>query len=159
MIINYGKARLREKAEFVLTKMTDLGFKPSYITYESLITTYGYCDCVSRAQEIFLEMLDSGGELHVSTLNVVLDVYYMNGLPNEANLLLEYTSVKGLKPNASTYKLLYEAYMKANMKELVEKLLKDMERDGILPNKKFFLETLGEFGPSRKEHQNNLSQD
>ena len=37
MIINYGKARLREKAEDAFKKMKDMGYTPSFITCESLI--------------------------------------------------------------------------------------------------------------------------
>ncbi|CAN6467945.1 unnamed protein product [Victoria cruziana] len=143
MIINYGKGRQREKIEYVFKKMVDLGCSPSYITYESLITAYGYCDNVSRAREIFSEMMNSGKEMHVSTLNTMLDVYCNNGLPAEANLLLEYARTKSLLPNASTYKLLYKAYTKANMKDLLQELLKQMDRDGVIPNKKFFLDALG----------------
>ncbi|KAK1302987.1 Pentatricopeptide repeat-containing protein [Acorus calamus] len=156
MITNYGKARLRDKAESVFQKMTDLGCKPTLITYESLITTYGYCDCVSRAREIFDELIASENEVQVSTLNAMLDVYCMNGLPMEADLLLDFASRNGLAPNASTYKFLYKAYTKANAKELLEKLLKRMDQDGIVPNKKFFLEALGAFGSSqtRSESRN-----
>lgn len=49
-------------------------------------------------------------------------------------------------PDLSTYRLLYKAYTKVNMKDLVQKLLKRMERDGIVPNKRFFLEALETFG-------------
>lgn len=149
MITNYGKARLREKAEYVVKKMTDLGCKPNYITYESLITTYGYCDCVSRARELFDEIMATRKEMHVSTLNAMLDVYCMNGLPNEADLLLDYACKYGLRPDASTYKLLYKAYTKANMKQLLQKLMHYMDADGIIPNKKFFLEALGAFGSAQ----------
>ncbi|KAK4356626.1 hypothetical protein RND71_025597 [Anisodus tanguticus] len=44
MITNYGRARSREKSELVLEKMIDLGYKPSYITYECLIVMYGHCE-------------------------------------------------------------------------------------------------------------------
>ncbi|PKU74097.1 Pentatricopeptide repeat-containing protein [Dendrobium catenatum] len=139
MISNYGKARLKDKAESVFRKMNDLGFKPSYVTYECLITTYGYCDCVSSAREIFDDVMGNQKHLQVSTLNAMLDVYCMNGLPFEADKLLEVADRKGFVPNVSTYKLLYKAYTKANIEELVHKLLKRMDQKGIVPNKKFFL--------------------
>ncbi|XP_059449440.1 pentatricopeptide repeat-containing protein At4g39620, chloroplastic [Corylus avellana] len=146
MITNYGKARLREKAEHVFKKMRDMGYSPSFITCESLIMMYGFCDCVSRARDIFDGMVQSGREVKVSTLNAMLDVYCMNGLPMEAHMLFQSAKGIGLNPNSSTYKLLYKAYTKANMKELLQKLLKHMDRDGIVPNKRFFLEALGAFG-------------
>ncbi|BFG29814.1 hypothetical protein CerSpe_160890 [Prunus speciosa] len=145
MIINYGKARLKEKAEDVFKKMIDMKYTPSFITYESLIMTYGFCDCVSKAREVFDRLADSGKELKVSTLNAMLDVYCMNGLPVEADKLFVNGNSIGVRPNVSTYKLLYKAYTKANMKELLEKLLKCMDKDGIVPNKRFFLEALGAF--------------
>ncbi|KAK9135650.1 hypothetical protein Syun_014980 [Stephania yunnanensis] len=143
MILNYGKARLREKAESIVKKMTDMGYKPSFVTYESLITAYGYCDCISRARDIFDEMLELGKEVRVSTLNVMLDVYCLNNLPTEAHLVFDYMYNRGFVMDSSTYKLLYKAYTKAGMKELVEKLMTYMDKDGIVPNKKFFLEALG----------------
>ncbi|KAJ0097769.1 hypothetical protein Patl1_27454 [Pistacia atlantica] len=146
MIINYGKARLRGKAEEVFLKMADMKYTPSFITYESLIAMYGYCDCVSRAREIFDELLISEKGIKVSTLNAMLDVYCMNGLPMEADRLFDNLHDMRVTPNSSTYKLLYKAYTKANMKGLVQKLLKHMERDGIVPNKRFFLEALETFG-------------
>ncbi|KAG0470144.1 hypothetical protein HPP92_016844 [Vanilla planifolia] len=85
-------------------------------------------------------------DLQVSTVNAMLEAYCMNGLPFEADKLLEDTTKKGFRPNASTYKLLYKAYTKANMKELVDKLLKKMDRQGIVPNKKFFLGALEALG-------------
>ncbi|ERN05368.1 hypothetical protein AMTRI_Chr08g209050 [Amborella trichopoda] len=149
MITNYGKARLREKAEWVFRKMIDLGYKPSFITYESLMMAYGYCDCVSRARDIFSEMIDSGMQIQVSTLNTMLDVYCMNGLTGEADLLLQYARTKEVLPDSSTYKLLYKAYTKANMMDLLEMLVKQMEKDDIVPNKKFFLEALGTLGSTQ----------
>ncbi|KAK9272574.1 hypothetical protein L1049_002948 [Liquidambar formosana] len=148
MITNYGKARLREKAEYVFQKMTHMGYTPSFITYESLIMMYGYCDCISRAREIFDELVASGKEMKVSTLNAMLDVYCRNGLPKEADLLFESACNMRVLPDSSTYKLLYKAYTKANMKDLLQNLLKHMDRDGIVPNKRFFLEALGAFGSS-----------
>ncbi|XXG42608.1 hypothetical protein AAC387_Pa01g2847 [Persea americana] len=149
MITSYGKARLREKAEYVVKMMPDFGCIPNYITYESLITTYGYCDCVSRAREVFDEIMDTRKEIKISTLNAMLDVYCMNGLPTEADLLLDHARKIGLRPEASTYKLLYKAYTKANMKQLLQKLLQYMDADGIIPNKKFFLEALGALNSAR----------
>lgn len=148
LITNYGKARLREKAENVVKKMTDLGYAPNFITYESLIMMYGVCDCVSRAREIFDKTTASKKEAKVSTLNAMLEVYCMNGLPMEADLLLERARSNGPLPDSSTYKLLYKAYTKAEKKEFLEKLLKYMDSDGIMPNKRFFLDALGAFGSS-----------
>lgn len=146
MIINYGKARLRGKAEDIFLKMADMKYKPNFITYESLITMYGYCDCVSRAREIFDELIKSGKGIKVSTLNAMLDVYCMNSLPMEADALFDNLRDLKVTPDSSTYRLLYKAYTKANMKDLVQKLLKRMEGDGIVPNKRFFLEALETFG-------------
>ncbi|KAK4840402.1 hypothetical protein QYF36_007996 [Acer negundo] len=148
MIINYGKARLQEKAEDVYKNMIYMKYSPSFITYESLITMYGYCDRVSRAREIFDELVKSGKEMKVSTLNAMLDVYCLNGLPMEADLLFEAARNMRVAPDSSTYKLLYKAYTKANMKELVQNLMKVMDRDGIVPNKRFFLDALEAFGSS-----------
>lgn len=148
MIMNYGKARQKEKAEGVFQKMTKMKYTPSFITYESLIMMYGICDSVSQARDIFDDMVESGKEIKVSTLNAMLDVYCMNGLPMEADLLFDSARSIRVLPDSSTYKLLYKAYTKANMKELVQKLLKHMDRDGIVPNKRFFLEALGAFKSS-----------
>ncbi|KAI3451099.1 hypothetical protein Pfo_007764 [Paulownia fortunei] len=149
MITNYGKARLREKADLVFQRMTDMGYKPSFITYECLIMMYGYCDCVSRAREIFDQMAESEKEKKVSTLNAMLEVFCMNALPMEADMLFESARTNGMFPvNSSTYKLLYKAYTKADMKELMQKLLMYMDKDGIVPNKRFFLDALGALGSS-----------
>ncbi|KAI4317212.1 hypothetical protein L6164_025102 [Bauhinia variegata] len=146
MILNYGKARLREKAEHVYKSMNDMGYKPSFITYESLIYMYGLCDNVSRARELFDGLVVSKVRINVSTLNAMLEVYCMNGLPMEADVLFERASSIQVLPDSSTYKLLYKAYTKANMKELLDKLLKHMDKDGIVPNKRFFLDALGAIG-------------
>ncbi|KAJ7956889.1 Pentatricopeptide repeat [Quillaja saponaria] len=148
MILNYGKARQKEKAEHVFRKMTEMGYRPSFITYESLMYMYGLCDSVSRARELFDGLVESKVEMKVSTLNTMLDVYCMNGLHREADMLFERPSSLLVPPNSSTYKLLYKAYTKANLKELVAKLLMHMEKDGIVPNKRFFLDALGAFGSS-----------
>ena len=143
MIVNYGKARLKDKAESVFKKMADMRYTPSFITFEGLIMMYGICDCVSKARDIFDDMVESGKEVKVSTLNAVLNVYCMNGLHMEAHILLENARSIGVPPNSSTYKLLYRAFTKAKMKELVQKLLKHMDKDGIIPNKRFFVDALG----------------
>ncbi|KAL9229696.1 hypothetical protein vseg_005135 [Gypsophila vaccaria] len=149
MIVNYGKARRRENAEDVFQKMGRMGCTPNFITYESVIMMYGFCDCTSRAREIFDGLIASKKEVKVSTLNAMLDVYCMNGIPTEAHTLLESARDFGVSPNSSTYKLLYKAYTKANLKELLQQLLKHMDKDGIVPSKKFFLEALGAFGSSK----------
>lgn len=146
MIINYGKARLKEKGESVFKKMTDMKYAPSFITYESLIMMYGHCGCVSKAREIFDSIVESRTEMRVSTLNVMLDVYCMNDLPMEADKLFKNAPDREVLPDASTYKLLYKAYTKANMKELLQQLLKQMDKDGIVPNKRFFLEAMEAVG-------------
>ncbi|CAN1224349.1 Pentatricopeptide repeat-containing protein At4g39620, chloroplastic [Linum grandiflorum] len=145
MIINYGKARQRDRAQDVLKKMNDLKYTPSFITYESLITTYGFCDCITKAREVFDSMVESGKEVRASTLNAMLDVYCMNKLHNEAQALVESARGLGVSPDSSSYKLLYKAYTKANNKELVQKLLKRMEKEGIVvQDSKFFLDALGD---------------
>ncbi|KAH6803868.1 gamma-glutamyl transpeptidase 1 [Perilla frutescens var. frutescens] len=157
MITNYGKARLREKADSVYQKMIEMGYKPSFITYECLIMMYGYCDRVSRAREIFDQMVESEKERKVSTLNALLDVYCRNGLPMEADMLFESAHATRMFPvNSTTYKLLYKAYTKADMKELVEKLLVYMDKDGILPNKRFFLDALGALGSSSSSKKSTI---
>ncbi|WZZ23466.1 pentatricopeptide repeat-containing protein At4g39620, chloroplastic [Brassica napus] len=146
MIINYGKARLRDKAEWVFEKMNDMNYAPSFITYECMIIMYGYCGCVSRAREVFEEVVESERVLKASTLNAMLEVYCLNGLHMEADKLFHNASGFRVHPDASTYKLLYKAYTKADMKEHVQMLMKKMEKDGIVPNKRFFLEALEAFG-------------
>ncbi|KAI8540756.1 hypothetical protein RHMOL_Rhmol08G0009900 [Rhododendron molle] len=148
MITNYGKARLREKAELVFKRMNEMGYTPSFITYECVIMMYGYCDCVSKARGIFDGIMASGLETRVSTLNAMLDVYCMNGLQIEADTLFESSRNTRVSSDSSTYKLLYKAYTKANMKELLKKLLAYMDKDGVIPNKRFFLDALGAFGSS-----------
>ncbi|KAF8109585.1 hypothetical protein N665_0094s0052 [Sinapis alba] len=146
MIINYGKARLRDKAEWVFQKMNDMNYKPSFITYECMIIMYGYCGCVSRGREMFEEVVESERVLKASTLNAMLEVYCLNGLHMEADKLFHNASAFRVHPDSSTYKLLYKAYTKADMKENVQLLMKKMEKDGIVPNKRFFLEALEAFG-------------
>ncbi|PIN05720.1 hypothetical protein CDL12_21749 [Handroanthus impetiginosus] len=160
MITNYGKARLREKADLVFQKMIEMGYKPSFITYESLIMMYGYCDCVSRAREIFDQLAESEKEKKVSTLNAMLDVYCMNSLPMEADMLFESARRTRMFPvDSSTYKLLYKAYAKADMKELIQKLLVYMDKDGIIPNKRFFLDALGALGSSSASEKSTSRKD
>ncbi|CAM8953174.1 unnamed protein product [Rhodiola kirilowii] len=151
MITNYGKARLREKAEQVFQKMVDMKYTPSYITYECLIMMYGHCNFVSKARELYDEMVASGKEVKVTTLNAMLDAYCITGSPEEAHILFEKARSGGMSCDASTYKLLYKGYTKSNTKELLQGLLKLMDEDGIVPNKKFFLEALGAFGSSVPE--------
>jgi len=151
MITNYGKARLQEKAESVLGKMEELGFKPNYVTQECLIMMYAHCDCVSRARQIFDELVNSQNKVHLSSLNAMLDAYCVNGLHTEADRLLDTALQKGVVPSGSTYKLLYKAYTKVNDKVLVQKLLERMNKQGIVPNKKFFLDALEAFGTSERK--------
>lgn len=142
MILNYGKARLKDKAENVFKNMTDMGYTPSFVTHESLIYMYGLCDCVSKATELFDGLVESKVPIKVSTLNAMLDVYCINGLPQEADsFFVRARSIK-IFPDATTYKLLYKAYTKSNSKELLDKLLKQMDKDGIIPNKRFFVDAL-----------------
>lgn len=151
MILNYGKARLKDKAENVFQNMTDMGYTPSFVTHESLIYMYGFCDCVSKAVELFDGLIESKVPMKVSTLNAMLDVYCINGLPQEADSLFARARRVNIFPDASTYKLLYKAYTKANSKELLDKLLKHMDKDGVIPNKRFFLDALGAIGSSTEK--------
>ncbi|KAM0064931.1 putative pentatricopeptide repeat-containing protein PPR5 [Helianthus debilis subsp. tardiflorus] len=151
MITNYGKARLRDKAETVFHKITDMGYAPNFITYECMITMYG-CDCVSKARRIYDNMIETEKHLKVSTLNDMLNVYCLNSLPIEADKLFETACNSGMfRIDSSMYKLLYKSYTKANMTDLIQKLLKHMDRGGIVPNKRFFLEALGALGSSQAD--------
>ncbi|KAD5962078.1 hypothetical protein E3N88_13551 [Mikania micrantha] len=146
MITNYGKARLREKAEAIFQKITDMGYAPNFITYECMIMMYGCCGCVSKARGVYDNMIAAEKHVKVSTLNAMLNVYCMNGLAVEADKLFETACNcnNGMfHVDSSTYKLLYKSYTKGNMTELVQKLLKHMDRDGVVPNKRFFLDALG----------------
>ncbi|KAJ0716812.1 putative pentatricopeptide repeat-containing protein PPR5 [Helianthus annuus] len=148
MITNYEKARLRDKAEAVFQKITDMGYAPNFKTYECMIMMYG-CDCVSMARGIYDNMIETEKHLKVSTLNAMLNVYCLNSLLIEADKLFETTCNSGMfRIDSSTYKLLHKSYTKANMTDLIQKLLKHMDRDGIVPNKRFFLEALGALGSS-----------
>ncbi|KAL0739620.1 hypothetical protein Bca4012_015830 [Brassica carinata] len=112
MIINYGKARLRDKAEWVFEKMNDMNYTPSFITYECMIMMYGYSGSVSRAREIFEEVVESERVLKASTLNAMLDVYYLNGLHVEADKL-SITQVPlryGIVPNKRFFLEALEAF-------------------------------------------------
>ncbi|MCD7462579.1 hypothetical protein HAX54_048830 [Datura stramonium] len=109
LIDSYGKKQEFQKMEQVA----------SYITYECLIVMYGHCDCVSKQEILFDRVMESEKEKKVSTLNSMLDTYCMNGLPVEAHVLFESIhSAKSFPIDSSTYKLLYKAYTKADMKEL-----------------------------------------
>eukprot|EP01018_Ginkgo_biloba_P017790 Gb_36199 [translate_table: standard] len=151
MITNYGRARLIEKAELVYKKMITLQYEPSHVTYECLIMAYGHCGSITKAREKFSEMLDAGIRLQISTLHALLEVYCKNGLLYEADLLFHNAPNMGVEPHASTYKLLYKAYTKANETQLLDKLLKTMEANGVIPNKKFFLEALGTYSSSQSK--------
>ncbi|KAF2284120.1 hypothetical protein GH714_019221 [Hevea brasiliensis] len=146
MMDAYGKNGMIREMESVLSRMKSNQCKPDIITFNLLIDSYGKKqDLIRWSRDIFDDMVESGKEIKVSTLNAMLDVYCMNGLPMEADLLFDSARSFRVLPDSSTYKLLYKAYTKANMKELVQKLLKHMDRDGIVPNKRFFLEALGAF--------------
>lgn len=152
MITNYGKARLRDKAELVFQKLTDMGYAPNFITYECMIMMYGSCGSVSKARGIYDKMIVSEKYVKVSTLNAMLNVYCVNDLPVEADKLFETSCNSGMfHIDSSTYKLLYKSYTNSNMTELIQKLLKHMDRDGVVPNKRFFLEALGALGSSRAD--------
>ncbi|WVZ25337.1 hypothetical protein V8G54_003881 [Vigna mungo] len=153
MILNYGKARLKNKAEEVYEKMIDMGYTPSFVTDESLIYMYGLCGCVSSAVQLFDKLVESKVQIKVSTLNTMLDVYCLNGLPQEAHSLFERAKSIKIYPDSSTYKLLYKAYTKAKQKELLDELLKHMDKDGIIPNKRFFLNALDSV-PANSESAN-----
>ncbi|EPS58459.1 hypothetical protein M569_16353, partial [Genlisea aurea] len=151
MITNYGKARLRDKADATYQKMIGMGYKPSYVTHESLIVAFGHCDYVSRAREIFDQVIGTDTVKRTSTLNAMLEVYCMNSLHMEAYMLFESShDTEAFPVDLSTYRILYRAFSKAGMKDLVDKLVMNMDRDGIIPNKKFFLDALGTLGSSTR---------
>ncbi|GJN29397.1 hypothetical protein PR202_gb17621 [Eleusine coracana subsp. coracana] len=58
---------------------------------------------------------------------------------------------KGFILSGSTYKLLYKVYTKANNTDLVQQLLKRMNKQGIVPNKKFFLDAWEASGNSERK--------
>ncbi|GFY91110.1 tetratricopeptide repeat (TPR)-like superfamily protein [Actinidia rufa] len=158
LIDAYGRKKEFDKMEQVFKSLLRSKEKPTLPTFNSLITNYANARLREKAEHVFKEMTDmelvkylirmlaSGKEMGVSSLNAMLDVYCMNGLPKEANQLFEHARKAGVSPDSLTYKLLYKAYTKGNMKELLQKLLMHMDKDGIIPNKRFFLDALGAFG-------------
>ena len=136
----------------VYEKMTSLGHEPGVVTYECLILAYGHCGYVTKAREVFSEMIDAKISIQISTLHALLEVYCNNGLLDEADLLFDSAHTIGVEPHASTYKLLYKAYTKAKETKFIEKLLKSMDASGVIPNKKF-LEGLGSHCSRQSNHK------
>lgn len=66
--------------------MTTMKYTPSFIIYECLVTTYGYCDNVLRSIGIFDELSKSTKEMKISTFNAMLEAYCINSLPIKADL-------------------------------------------------------------------------
>ena len=58
----------------------------------------------------------------------MLEAYCTICWPLEADFLFESSHKMRVTPASSTYKLLYKAYAKANIEELIQKLVKHMEQ-------------------------------
>ncbi|KAK4382029.1 Pentatricopeptide repeat-containing protein, chloroplastic [Sesamum angolense] len=145
LIDAYGRKQEFDKMEQVFKSLLRSKEKPTLPTFNSMITNYGK----ARLREKADLMAESEKEKKVSTLNAMLDVYCRNALPMEADMLFESARRSRMfSVDSSTYKLLYKAYTKADMKEPIEKLLMYMDKDGIIPNKRFFLDALGAVGSS-----------
>ncbi|CAI9777622.1 unnamed protein product [Fraxinus pennsylvanica] len=113
--------------------------KPSVVTYNILLRAFAQAKNVDQVNVLFKDLNESIMAPDIFTFNGVMDAYGKNGMIREMELF---------PIDSSTYKLLYKAYTKADMKELLQKLLTCMDRDGIIPNKRFFLDALGAIGSS-----------
>ncbi|XP_044469693.1 pentatricopeptide repeat-containing protein At4g39620, chloroplastic-like [Mangifera indica] len=141
LIDSYGKKQAFDKIEQVFKSLSHSRENPTLPTFNSMIINYGKARLRGKAEDIFLKMADMKYKRSFITYESLITI-----LPVEADALFDNLHDLKVTPDLSTYRLLYKAYTKVNMKYLVQKLLKRMERDGIVPNKRFFLEALETFG-------------
>ena len=98
------------------------GVTPDVYAYNGVMDRYGKNGMIKEMESVLSGMKSTCVPL--------------NGMTLEADLLFENSHKMRVTPDSLTYKLLYKAHTKANMKELVQKLLKCMEQNGMVPNKR-----------------------
>ncbi|KVI09849.1 Pentatricopeptide repeat-containing protein [Cynara cardunculus var. scolymus] len=96
-------------------------------------------------EQAFKSSLRSKERPTLSTFNSMITNYRKARLSEKANLVFQKITDMGYMPNFIT------SYTNANIKELLQKLLKHMDRYDIVPNKRFFIDALGGLGSSNRD--------
>ncbi|XVE86695.1 hypothetical protein DITRI_Ditri18aG0054700 [Diplodiscus trichospermus] len=135
LIDSYGKKQEFDKMEQVFKSLLRSKEKPTLPTFNSMIINYGKAQLKERAENVFKKMIDLKYTPSFITYESLIMMYGFCDCVSGAREIFD-----GIVDSGK------EAYTKANMKDLLQKLVKQKETDGIVPNKRFLLEALEAFG-------------
>ncbi|KAH9669923.1 pentatricopeptide repeat-containing protein [Citrus sinensis] len=116
----------------------------------TVMDEYGKRGMIKEMESVLSRMKSTGVNLILSKAYDKIERLFKSSmrfkekptLPTFTDFLFESSHKMRVTPALSTYKLLYKAYAKANIEELMQKLVKHMEQNGIVLNKRFVLEAL-----------------
>jgi hypothetical protein len=122
----HALAKSGTSAEFVLHKMRAHGVEPNSIMYTSVIdlcAKSGQVDAAQQAERVFLELLDAEVELHISSVDAILNALAIQGTLESAEhaeyvlTRLETLPTTIMQPTVHSYSTVMNAFAKCGAAE------------------------------------------
>ncbi|XP_057529772.1 pentatricopeptide repeat-containing protein At3g22470, mitochondrial-like [Amaranthus tricolor] len=130
LIISY---RFHEIDSF-LDKVLHLGFKPTVVTYNTLMHGMYTLGLWTNAKEMFKEMLINNITPDVYTMIILINAFVKCKDFDKALGVIQEMSLKGLTPNLITYNIMIDALCKENKLAFVNHLIEVMKAYGLKPD-------------------------
>jgi hypothetical protein len=126
----HALAKSGTSAEFVLREMSAHGVQPNSISYTSVIDSCvksGQANAAQQAERLFLELLDAQVELHISSVDAVLNALTIQGSLESAeraeHVLTRLETLPTMQPTVHSYSTVMNAFAKCGAAERAHAIL------------------------------------
>lgn len=135
IIDGYGKAKMFEEMESLLTDMIESGScLPDIFTLNSVISANGNIGKIEKMEKWYDEFKLMGVKADVQTFNILIKSYGRAGMYDKVKSVLDFMEKRFFSPEVITYNIVIETFGKAGNIEKMDEYFKKMKHIGMKPN-------------------------
>lgn len=135
VIDGYGKAKLFDMMENVLSNMIDSGTcHPDVFTMNSFISAYGNCGQIEKMEKSYEEFQLMGIGPDMRTFNILIRSYGRAGMYQKMESVLDFMKKSFFSPTVVTFNTLIDIYGRAGNIEKMDEVFLKMKHQGMKPN-------------------------
>lgn len=149
----YGVSKNSDAALRVFREIKSFGLKPNRVLYSSLIHTLVKCNQGLKAVDILEEMMLANICPDIQIFSGLMQHFAMGGDLKTMQVLFQWITQSGSKPDAHAYRILIRAYCKNGRAAVALRLFEDMKSAGLIPDagtKSLLVNSLWEEGKLRE---------
>lgn len=149
----YGVSKNSDAALRVFREIKSFGLKPNRVLYSSLIHTLVKCNQGLKAVDILEEMMLANICPDIQIFSGLMQHFAMAGDLKTIQVLFQWITQSGSKPDAHAYRILIRAYCKNGRAAVALRLFEDMKSADLMPDagtKSLLVNSLWEEGKLRE---------